>query len=313
VKEISMATTTVSVIVPAYNSAQTIATCLDSIAAQTHPVCEIIVVDDCSGDDTVQQAGRWSSNHAQTVQIITQPRNGGPAAARNAGVAAATSEWIAFLDADDAWLPWRLETQFALLARNPTTIFCCAQTADLETTPADGSGVHRPPSLQPCKLDLRQFLAHNPVATSTVLVRRDVIEACGGFDTSFRGPEDYDLWLRIVTAYDSLYLPAILSRYRTTVGSLSMDERNFLPEVLRVLDKAFAPGGALAHYRHLRYRAMAEQYTAASWMAYNRGDRKRALALLIRSWLCGPTRLVKERKDPLQRVKLLLRYLQEKN
>lgn len=299
---------TVSTIIPAYHSARTIHTCLDSIAAQTCPVTEIIVVDDCSQDDTVKQIQHWNQTHAQQAQIIQRTHNAGPAAARNTGLAAATSEWIAFLDADDAWLPWRLETQFEALAQRPHTIFLCGQTVDLDAVPADGTSVTRSCS-QPRHIDLPQLLAHNPVATSTVLVRRNTIHACGGFDTAFRGPEDYDLWLRIVARGECLFLPTPLSRYRMTVGSLSMDDRTFLPEVLRVLDKAFAPAGVLAPYRRYRYRAKAEQYTAASWMAYHRGDRKRAIQLLLRSWLCGPTRLAKEQRDPLQRVKLLLRYL----
>jgi len=298
----------VSVIIPAYHSARTIGECLDSVLAQTHPANQIIVIDDQSQDDTIDRIDDWNRNHNHRAEVRQLERNGGPAAARNAGLAMASSKWVAFLDADDAWLPWRLETQFGVLSRHPEIQFLCSETVDLASTPADGNGVPRAPA-EPRQLTLRQLLVHNSVATSTVLALRDLILACGSFDTNFCGPEDYDLWLRVLAVAKGYLLPVPLSRYRTTIGSLSMDDRKFLPEVLRVLDKAFAHGGPLAGYRHLRYRTKAEQYTAASWMAYNRGDRKRALQLLLRSWLCGPSRLAKEQQDPWQRIKLLLRYV----
>ncbi|MFU8781428.1 MAG: glycosyltransferase family 2 protein [Kiritimatiellia bacterium] len=308
-KDIDISSCKISVVVPAYQSARTIRTCLDSILAQSLPAHQIVVVDDHSADDTIEQIHHWNSRHENQANLIALSQNGGPAAARNAGIHAATGAWIAFLDADDAWLPWHLETQATVLQENPAAIFICAQTTDLDISHSDAANVSRKPIPEPQRLTLREMLAHNPVATSTVLVRREVVTACGGFDTQFRGPEDYDLWLRIVAAGPSLFLPAIVSRYRTTVGSLSMDERTFLPEVLRVLDKAFSPQGVLFPYRHERHRAKAEQCTAASWMAYNRGDRKQAIRLLCKSWCCGPVRIAKEKQDALQRIKLLIRYL----
>ncbi len=299
---------TISVVIPAHNSADTIRDCLDSVVSQTHQPKEIIIVDDASQDHTVACIEEWQRTSSHELSVICQKENGGPAAARNAGLKAATGEWIAFLDADDAWLPWRLEMQLAMLQQHPDTILLCGQTIGFSDTVtqqyADQANL---PS--PDVLTLPKMLSHNPVATSTVFVRRDILTELNGFDTAFRGPEDYDLWLRMVAAGKCLYMPIALSKYRTTVGSLSMDDRTFLPEVLRVLDKAFSPNGVLASYRPLRYRAKAQQYASASWMAYNRGDRKRAIILLLHSWLCGPTRLEKEQKDPLQRAKLLIRYV----
>ncbi len=299
---------TISVVIPAHNSAQTIRDCLDSVVAQTRQPKEIIIVDDASRDHTLTCIEEWQRTASQALNVICRQENGGPAAARNAGIQAATGEWIAFLDADDAWLPWRLEKQIAMLQQHPDAILLCGQTIGFsDTVPQQCAAPKDLPT--PDMLTLPKMLSHNPVATSTVFARRDVLTKLNGFDTAFRGPEDYDLWLRLVATGKCLYMPMSLSRYRTTVGSLSMDDRTFLPEVLRVLDKAFSATGVLSAYRHLRYRARAQQFASASWMAYNRGDRKRAIMLLFRSWICGPTRLEKERNDPLQRVKLLVRYL----
>ncbi len=299
---------TISVIIPAYNSARTITEALDSVLAQSIQPHEILVVDDQSSDETLATIATWNQTSALPAITIPQSTNGGPAAARNAGISAATGSWIAFLDADDAWLPWHLATQLDLARQHPEALFFCGQTVDLTSCP-DPDAI-RPPTPAPplTTIDLKTFVSHNPVATSTVLVQRTVLLEAGGFDTSFRGPEDYDLWLRIVARGNALLVQTPLSRYRTTVGSLSMDDRLFLPQVLRVLQKAFGPDGALAQHYRYRRRAFAEQYTAASWMAYNRGDRHAAIKLLLRSWLCGPTLLAKEQQDPLQRLKLLCRY-----
>jgi hypothetical protein len=185
------------------------------------------------------------------------------------------------------------------------------------------------------KVSLEDLALHNPIATSTVLVKREVLLAAGGFDEQFRGPEDYDLWLRVASLppsaarrekccpvaeslikspEDTLSLtteelnnlttiPPVatqqpnnlrtlpgaaaimrmdtpLSLYRQTPGSLSLDERKFLPQVLRVLDKAWAGGGALHGTKGYR-RARGYQYLSCAWMAAERGELGRAIVMLL--------------------------------
>ena len=104
---------TVSVVIPAFNAARYLGAALGSVLAQTLPPAEIVVVDDGSTDDTAQIAQAFPG-----VRLV--PRDhGGIAAARNAGVAATSAHWIAFLDADDLWLPDKLERQFARIAESP--------------------------------------------------------------------------------------------------------------------------------------------------------------------------------------------------
>jgi len=306
----------VSVVIPAYRSAKTVVEALDSIAAQTLPPRETIVVDDGSPDDTAAVVDAWierrNAGAACRTTLIRQARNGGPAAARNAGVRAAGQAWVAFLDADDASLPERLALQMAAAAAHPEAALLCGNTCALASDdaprPTPGSGPRV--DVEPRALPLDEFVAHNPVATSTVMAKRAVLVGVGLFDEQFRGPEDYDLWLRVAAVAECLDLGVPLARYRHTVGSLSMDERNFLPQVLRVLDKAFGPGGALEAYPKWRRRAVAEQYSSASWMAYNRHANGLALYYLARSWIAYAGRLHKETVvDPLLRLKLLGRYI----
>jgi hypothetical protein len=198
-------------------------------------------------------------------------------------VEAAGGEWIAFLDADDAWVPRRLETQMDILAQHPDADLVCGGVLPV------GSGEDAPSRPAARAIGRREFVFENPVATSTVLIRRAALLRAGGFDTRFRGPEDYDLWMRVAAGGALVHAGVPLARYRSVPGSLSMDDRRFLPEVLRVLEKAYAAGGALEPYRPLRGASMATQYWNASWMAFQRGRRFTALRHLARAWWLNAT------------------------
>src|SRR5262249_10136906 len=108
-------TGTVSAVIPAHDARAFIATAIDSVHAQTHPVDEIVVVDDRSSDGT---ADLVATRYGPAVRLV-RGSVGGAAAARNAGWRAARSEWIAFLDADDEWVPTKIEAALGALARHP--------------------------------------------------------------------------------------------------------------------------------------------------------------------------------------------------
>ena len=270
-----MASSLISVVVPAFHAEGTIAAALGSVLGQGVGEIEIIVVDDASTDETVQVARRALSNHPHH-RIIELQENRGPAGARNAGVREASGEWIAFLDGDDVWLPWRLRAQQAFMGSDVGLI--CGGTVEMgEEAPEPVEG-----GVSSRTLALRDFAVRNEVATSTVLVRRQLVIDAGMFDERFRGPEDYDLWIRIAARAKVLKLDWPLVRYRDVPGSLSRDERTFLPEVLRVLDKAYEPDGAL-HDIPASRRTKAYQHLCAAWMAAERGAKARAYRLLLAS------------------------------
>lgn len=106
-------TPTISVVIPAYNRADTIRLCLESVLKQTTSPLEIIVVDDCSTDETVAIVRSYDDSR---IRCVVLPRNSGAQAARNRGIREAKGEWIAFQDSDDEWLPEKLEKQIAALA-----------------------------------------------------------------------------------------------------------------------------------------------------------------------------------------------------
>jgi len=551
----------ISIIIPAYNSSATIVAALDSVLAQTvwgmgretlNVRCEkwgdvqveVIVVDDCSTDNTVEVVRDWIAQHLPTntshllrLTFHALPENGGPAKARNKGIQEAQGDWIAFLDADDLWLPCHLEVLMTA-ARETGAIMVCGESVRFQDgeksisreaakfTKEEGDLPRRrgeverenqmlrefklrstaseipatlsgeipdergdvqqskpllplfPGSRKRCGnfghgtpwakypqhclyrllsslclrasavkssplrssmaagvpqaavqtpdlhltshvsrlISLEELARHNPIATSTVLVQKQALEAVGGFDPQFRGPEDYDLWIRVAAygqkkekrisreaakdakkekilprrhggaerenqilrafklrstaseipatlsgdihqskpflplfpdsknrcgnfghgtpwaKYPQCWLSHLLSLfylrasvvksffscssrlrvkntfgcivhvsepvslYRQVTGSLSMDERKFLPQVLRVIEKAYGAGGALAGLPEWKNAALATQYQQASWMAFGRGDRLGALKYLFEGcWynILGPKRIKK--------------------
>jgi glycosyltransferase involved in cell wall biosynthesis len=169
----------ITVIMPAYKAAATIAAALGSIRAQTVPVHEVIVVDDGSPDDTAELVAR----DFPEVRLLRQP-NAGPAVARNNGAQAATGDWLAFLDADDVWLADKLERQLPA-------------TEDPKVAIVAGRVVgRREPHFNPAP-DFDSLWAHNTIPTSSVLLRRAAFCAAGGMAAHLPPCEDYHLWLRL--------------------------------------------------------------------------------------------------------------------
>ncbi len=320
-----MSSGAVSVVIPAYNAAGTIAEALDSVWEQTRRPEEVIVVDDASTDETAQVVGQWRAQRSagDKVRLIRLGRNSGPAVARNRGIAEACGDWVAFLDGDDQWLPRRLEWQLRLAAKQPEVVVWCgrvelmAETGESACWGKTGTeGVERlqtdeEASVRFWAIRLRDLVLANRVSTSTVLVRASALRAAGGFDTRFRGPEDFDLWLRLAARHPVMFVDLPLARYRQRPGSLSLDDRAFLPQVLGVLHKAFGKGGGLQDHPDLRRKAIGLQYFSASWMAFSRGARGRAIWFFLKGWWLAPGAVPKESEmgDAWLRWRLLARYL----
>ncbi len=201
---------TVSVIIPALNAGTTLGRALDSVAAQTYAHWEAIVVDDGSSDDTVALVERRSDPRCR---VIRRPERGGPAQARNDGIAAAGGEAIAFLDADDEWLPEKLARQVAALAAYPGAGLVVCDMRAVHEDGHEGSSVfeRQPPSAGPAAW--KALLASSFVGTSAALAPRRLVQEIGGFDVGLDVGEDQDLFIRLALRGEVAVLPEALAVY----------------------------------------------------------------------------------------------------
>jgi glycosyltransferase involved in cell wall biosynthesis len=152
----------ISVVIPTYNSAAFVVSAVESVLRQEHEPAEIIVIDDGSTDDTAQALAPYR----QSIRYITQP-NSGPAAARNRGVGAARSDWIAFLDADDVWLPGKLRRQVECMTSNPRAGLIHSAFLDWDSQTGSTSPSRQPPRQDFSGRCYRGFFFQNGVLPST--------------------------------------------------------------------------------------------------------------------------------------------------
>ena len=222
----------VSVIVPTYNCARFLGAALESVLAQTYADLEILVVDDGSTDATpaVMEA------FAGRVRYLRQA-NRGVSAARNLGLAQAGGELIAYLDADDRWVPHKLERQLAFLEAHPE---CGLLHSDVTIIDEEDRVLRhrfnretgRPLPMGRCLLAL---LHRCHIQTPTVLERREWTARVAGFDPRVQGTEDYLRWIRLAMAGIQVgYLDEPLALYRWRAGSLSSSPRRHWEELAKL-------------------------------------------------------------------------------
>ena len=178
----------VSVVIPTYNRYTLLKRAINSLLTQTHPVDEIIVIDDGSTDNTKQ----ITKDFPNIIYIYQSNR--GVSAARNVGIQRAKNEWIAFLDSDDEWHQEKLQKQVAFHQNNPDILM--SYTA--EKWVRDGKVVKIPKKYRKIGLDaFVENLSYCNIAPSSVLLHKKLLDRVGLFDENLEVCEDYDLWLRI--------------------------------------------------------------------------------------------------------------------
>lgn len=229
----------ISVVIPCYNAVRYIGATLRSVLAQGWPGLEVLVVDDGSSDGGAELVARDFPG----VRLIRQA-NQGVAVARNTGIAAAQGAWIAFVDADDIWLPGKLQAQWQALQAHgqarmsytawhvwPSTVpepspQLLAELAAQADDPARWAG--------PTGWIYPELLLTCEVWTSTVLAHRSLFDEAGGFDPVLRQGEDWDLWLRAARLTPILRVPRPLALYRMHPDNItrSLPDRNFAHEVI---------------------------------------------------------------------------------
>ncbi|WP_339652446.1 glycosyltransferase family 2 protein [Halopseudomonas pelagia] len=185
----------VSVIIPCYHCSNTIGRALASVVAQTLKPAEVILVDDCSKDATLAMLYRLQTEYGQDwVKVIPSPVNAGPGTARNIGWAAATQPYIAFLDADDAWHPQKIEIQYSWMIKHPEaalTGHACQQWAKTNSG-APSYSVNDDSAFT--RVSKNTLLLSNRFFTRSVMLQRAIEQR---FVEGKRYCEDYQLWLEM--------------------------------------------------------------------------------------------------------------------
>ncbi len=245
----------VSVVIPAHNAARWIGDAIAGVLAQTHAAAECIVVDDGSADGTSVIAASFHG-----VRVIAQA-NAGVAAARNAGAAAATGDLLAFLDADDAWVPRRLE---AMLGAQGDVVLSAAAVCDADLRPLGPiRRLSRP-------LDVPRLLLGNPElvsCSSNLLIARRAFAQLGGFDERLSTSADWDLLARLLARGPLAYVDEPLTLYRLHRDNMSVDVALMEHDMLLAYAALFARSPQLAPLRRRAYanllRVIAGSYFAA--------------------------------------------------
>lgn len=200
--------TAYSVIIPLYNAEKTIWQCLYSIYGQILQPKEVIVIDDGSTDNSVIIVKKFIEdfNYGNTCKIIRQA-NAGPSAARNAGVILTSTEWLAFLDADDCWHPEKIVIQLQALFEYQASM-CGTLTGEFK------AGIcFSELEFEVAEIYFKNLLFKNYFATSSVLIHKMSLIAAGMFDISRRHSEDYEVWLKICARHKSIRVNLPLVSY----------------------------------------------------------------------------------------------------
>lgn len=207
----------ISIVMAAYNAAQTIGRALDSIAAQQFAPSEVIVVDDASRDDTAAIAG----THSLQPRIVRHSVNRGGAAALQTGLEAAANEWVAFLDSDDEWLPGKLAAQARELAAHPTATIVATGFVFVDRDGQEAWHYGIQPFPHAGREFWRNLLVDSAILQSSAMVRRSMALADGGVDTSMRTGYDQGLFVRLAGLGPVAYVHEPLVRYHDSPGSLT--------------------------------------------------------------------------------------------
>jgi glycosyltransferase involved in cell wall biosynthesis len=242
----------ISVIMPCYNAAAFVAEAIDSVLAQTHPDVELIVVDDGSSDGSLDIVRRYG----EAVTLLQQSRRG-PYPARNAGLAVASGEFVAFLDADDLWRPDALEKlHAALVGQGAELAYCGWQNV--------GEGVSGEPFVPPAyeKGDaVALFLRSCPWPIHAALLKRSLVRTLGGFSERRFSAMDYDFWLRALAVTRKMVrVPEVLVTYRWHgAGQISAVKARQVLDALAVQNDFIAAHPQLvAHLPGSRLRELTE-------------------------------------------------------
>jgi len=242
----------VSVVLPVHNGEGTVREAVESVLGQTYSHLELIVVNDGSTDSTLDVLSKIKDPR---MRICSFP-NAGPSAGRNRGIALASGAYLAFIDADDLWLPDKLAAQLAALRQDSQAGVAYGWT---DFVGATGKFVHSDRRVTFNGDVYRRMLIHNFIDSgSNIMVRKEALDDVGRFDESLPTVEDWDLYIRLAVRYPFVCVPKVLVRYRLSPTSLTNQILVMEESYWRVINRAFA--AAPAPLQRLKPKSVALVY-----------------------------------------------------
>lgn len=235
----------VSIVTPAWKAAGFVGDAIRSVQAQDHANWEMLIVDDCSPDDTAAVVERFAAADPR-VKLIRQPQNQGPAMARNAALERAAGRWIAFLDSDDWWLPGKLSTQLQFMREHKAALSYTA----FRRVSADGARLGSLIRI-PRRVTYRALLGNTAIATSTAIVDRSIT---GPFSMRRTYYDDFALWLELLRrGHVGHGLAQDLMRYRVVGASVSRNKARSALMIWRTLRDVEKLGRTRAAWHFANY------------------------------------------------------------
>jgi glycosyltransferase involved in cell wall biosynthesis len=216
----------VTVVMPNYNYAKYLSESIQSVLTQSHKDLELIVIDDCSKDNSVEILREWAKRDPR-VFVLENKINQGAAESQNLALKRMSGDFLALCDADDVWYPQKLEIQLNLLSKNPRAGLAHAQAViiDSQGKPTGKTFTEEyNPSVPRNSGDVfDQIVTTNYPCSSSTIIRRECVEYAGRFDNQLKYLYDWTYWVRVARKYEFVYVPEPLLSYRVHGSSTALD------------------------------------------------------------------------------------------
>ncbi|MGE0132760.1 MAG: glycosyltransferase family 2 protein [Blastocatellales bacterium] len=284
----------VSVIVPAYNHARYVGEAIESALSQTLPPREVIVVDDGSTDSTPEALDRYKDR----IKIIRQS-NQGVAAARNNGVAAAAGGWLAFLDADDVWMPRKLERQWQCFADDPGLGLVHCGVIEID---AEGRPLRNKTDGMSGWVAREMLIFQRPVILgggSGAMIPREVFQKVSGFDGGLSTSADWDLYYRIASRWRIGFVDEPLLQYRLHGSNMHGNIKVMRRDMLAAYEKAFAQ--ADPELMKMRRNCYGRLHMVLAGSFYSVGSYGNFIAEALKSICLAPSNITQLLNFPVRR------------
>lgn len=264
----------ISVIIPTYNRASMLGRAIQSVLDQTYRDFELIVVNDCSSDNTEEVVMSFAD---ERIRYIRHPSNKGGSAARNTGISSSRGDYIALLDDDDEWLPNKLEMQVDLLDRLPEdygVVYSGYRAEQRGEILGEYSPIYRGDVYH-------QMLKGCFIGSPTILIRKICFEKAGRFDETLPSCQDWDMWIRLAKYYKFDFIPEVLAVYNIHGDQIKFNPSKYVYGVNKVLAK----------YREdfsKNKKILSYQYKYLAILYYAVGDKAEGTRFMLKSIKLNP-------------------------